>query len=309
MSFGNNWVHKLEESLQSATITFVFISPESLSSNWIQFEAGLSYGRGISVVPVGIKGVDVAKLPPPLSLLQGFNLSSEGGMNNVISTINKELNFSFPETFNDKDFQALNSYDEVKNANLDFIDSINVPIHPNIAINSEGIKVKPQLNTLDIIQDLLEIHKHPCLLDNGKILANGMQALIEDRGELRGSINIDPFSLKKFESFINEIGSAVYSLHLKRYWIDVHLAPSYQCIKEVYKLSGRLEDYGVKHAEDVPSQLQYRDLNFFVSYDNKKIKNNFRLCIVFRVGEFKYSDFIDLIEILRASGVIYSLER
>lgn len=262
VSFGNNWIHKLEENLNNATITFVFISPKSLSSNWIQFEAGLSYGRGISVVPVGIKGVDVAKLQPPLSLLQGFNLSTEGGMNNVISTINKELNFKFSEQFNDVDFQVLNSHDEEKNANLEFIESITLPIPSSIRITSEDTDLQPSANTLDIIQDLLEKHNHYCIRDNGKVLTNGMQTLIDDRSDLEGTIKIDPLSLKKFESFINEVGRAVYSQNLKRFWIDIYLEPNFVFIKELYKLSGRLEDYGVTHAEDVPSQLQYRGFNF-----------------------------------------------
>ncbi|MCY9826723.1 toll/interleukin-1 receptor domain-containing protein [Vibrio chagasii] len=305
VSFGNNWVHKLEENLNNATITFVFISPESLSSNWIQFEAGLSYGRGISVVPVGIKGVDVAKLQPPLSLLQGFNLSTEGGMNNVISTINKELNFNFSEKFNEVDFQVLNSGNEEKSADLEFIDSITLPIHPSIAISSKGTKVQPNANTLDIIQDLLEKHNHYCVRDDSKVLTNGMQTLIDDRSDLKGTIKIDPLSLKKFESFINEIGSAVYSPDLDTFWVDVYLEPNFVFLKELYKLSGRLEDYGVTHVEDVPNQLQYRGFHFFVTNNGRVRTDRFRLCVVFRINDFKYSDFIDLIQILRSSGVIY----
>ena len=33
--FGRNWVHKIEEALGDASLMFVFISPNSLVSNWI----------------------------------------------------------------------------------------------------------------------------------------------------------------------------------------------------------------------------------------------------------------------------------
>lgn len=49
---------------------FVFISPHSLRSNWLFFESGFAYSRDIKVVPVGILGVDLGTLSPPLSLLQ-----------------------------------------------------------------------------------------------------------------------------------------------------------------------------------------------------------------------------------------------
>lgn len=51
---------------------FVFVSPESLSSSWIYFESGFAYAKGVKVIPIGIKGVDIGKLKPPLNLLQGF---------------------------------------------------------------------------------------------------------------------------------------------------------------------------------------------------------------------------------------------
>jgi len=74
--FGNNWLKKIEEGLNNSKIMFVFISPNSIHSNWIYFESGFSYSKGVKVIPIGINGVDVGKLAPPISLLQGFNISS-----------------------------------------------------------------------------------------------------------------------------------------------------------------------------------------------------------------------------------------
>ena len=38
--FGNNWVHRIEEGLDRAQIMFVFVTPASIDSSWVYFEAG-----------------------------------------------------------------------------------------------------------------------------------------------------------------------------------------------------------------------------------------------------------------------------
>ena len=47
--FGNNWVHKIEEGLNNAKIMFVFVTPTSIESGWIYFEAGFAYSKGIEI--------------------------------------------------------------------------------------------------------------------------------------------------------------------------------------------------------------------------------------------------------------------
>lgn len=73
--FGNNWIHKIEDGLNNAKIMFVFVTPTSIESGWIYFEAGFAYSKGIDVIPVGV-GIDIGSIRPPLSLLQGFNITS-----------------------------------------------------------------------------------------------------------------------------------------------------------------------------------------------------------------------------------------
>src|SRR6266487_4418304 len=51
---GKNWVHRIEEALHDAKLMIVFLSPASIHSNWIYFEAGYSYSKDIRVVPVAI---------------------------------------------------------------------------------------------------------------------------------------------------------------------------------------------------------------------------------------------------------------
>jgi TIR domain len=73
---GRNWVYRVQEGLEAAALMLVFITPNSIGSGWVYFEAGYSYAKGVRVIPIGFLGVDLAQIGPPLSLLQGFNITS-----------------------------------------------------------------------------------------------------------------------------------------------------------------------------------------------------------------------------------------
>lgn len=104
--FGTNWIHKVEEGLKEAKVMFVFITEQSISSGWIYFEAGYAYSKDVHVIPVGI-GVSVGDLKAPLNLLQGFNITSVDSLNNFLTIINREFNYSFPAQFSDDDYNEV----------------------------------------------------------------------------------------------------------------------------------------------------------------------------------------------------------
>jgi len=64
--FGRNWVHRVEEGLNSSSVMFVFVTPNSLQSNWTHFEAGYAYSKNVRVVPIGFLGIDLRIIPAPL---------------------------------------------------------------------------------------------------------------------------------------------------------------------------------------------------------------------------------------------------
>lgn len=104
--FGTNWIHKVEDGLKTATIMFVFVTENSISSGWIYFEAGFAYSKGIQVIPVGI-GMDIGALKAPLNMLQGFNISSPDSLNNFVSIVNNAFSYSFTESFTDSDYEEI----------------------------------------------------------------------------------------------------------------------------------------------------------------------------------------------------------
>lgn len=100
-------MHKIQEALERASLMVVFVTPSALRSSWLFFESGFAYSKGIRVVPVGFLGVDLAGLPPPLSLLQGFNITSEAGLNNLIAVANEIFGHAHAEAFTATEFREV----------------------------------------------------------------------------------------------------------------------------------------------------------------------------------------------------------
>jgi TIR domain len=104
--FGSNWVSKILSSLHDCNLFFAFVSPNSLASQWIFFEAGFVFHREVPTIPVGISGVNIRQAPPPLSILQGFDISP-GGLEKMMGVINSTFRCSHPIAFDDADYQTL----------------------------------------------------------------------------------------------------------------------------------------------------------------------------------------------------------
>jgi hypothetical protein len=104
---GRNWVHAIQQALETCQLMFVFITPSSQQSSWLFFEAGFAYSKNTRVVPVAMFGLDLKTVAPPLSLLQGFNVSSAAGLNNLIAVINSAFHHKHTDAFTDADYDAI----------------------------------------------------------------------------------------------------------------------------------------------------------------------------------------------------------
>lgn len=111
---GRNWVYEIVKALRNSKIMFVLLSPNSIRSNWVYFEAGFAYSNDIKVIPIGILGIDLSQVPPPMSLLQGFNINSVESLNNLISVINREFNYSLEAFFTDEEYAKIFSTQRAK---------------------------------------------------------------------------------------------------------------------------------------------------------------------------------------------------
>lgn len=105
--FGRNWVHTIEKGLSQSISLFVLLTPRSVYSTWVPFEAGIAYNRGIKVIPMCIDGISLSEMSGPLTLIQGFDIKNYEGLNNIISVINRDYGTTFDEDMTATDFDKV----------------------------------------------------------------------------------------------------------------------------------------------------------------------------------------------------------
>jgi hypothetical protein len=112
IDLGQRWLDEITNALKHCAIEFVFCSPISIQRPWINFEAGAGWVRGIPVVPLCHSGIQPARLPLPLNLLQAANLSEISSLRHVFTSLSSVLTSNVPNVdFTDfvttaKEFEA-----------------------------------------------------------------------------------------------------------------------------------------------------------------------------------------------------------
>lgn len=301
--FGNNWVHKIEDNLKNSKLMFVFVSPNSLKSNWIYFESGFSYSKGVKVIPIGINGIDIGQLAPPINLLQGFNITSHEGLNNLISIINKEFDYSFSEDFNLDDYEELlsksNSFIN-NNHYFDYIDFIKTSLVKNL----KDHKLKE--TAYDDINIFLDKEKIKHSKDGSdRIYLHGM-LISKEMGEI--VFKIDHVKLIENVSILNRVIRIVYESEKESYWMYIYFLDNIELLTTNFKLSSRLSNIGIEMSEINGKLYVYKNLVFAVEnfsegqYNKREGK---RLRIVYSLDSFKENELNELINILFDQKIIW----
>src|SRR5262249_20623527 len=153
--------------LKEARLLLVFLSPAALRSNWVLFEAGHAYARGVRVVPVGIRGVNLSTVPPPMSLLQGFNITSAESLTNIFALTNEEFGFSHNATFIREDFEGVFPPDATSPSPaqpvFDVVDTVALTFQLR-----ENLR-KGEYNPLRVLNDALLTHDLPAVISDDMI--------------------------------------------------------------------------------------------------------------------------------------------
>jgi len=316
--FGNNWIHKIEENLKKSKIMLVFVSPKSIQSGWIYFEAGYAYSKDIKVIPVGIEGIDIGLLKPPLNLLQGFNISNTEGLNNIIAILNREFNTEFDYNFQADDYESLPSADSTEAAEiktLEIIDKVIIEFPPRIADkNGESstisehpaILIKETLGSLSFKYSTApgkdyEVHSHGL---SSKSLG--------EHNALGLRLEIDPYCLEHYKDIFNISRNRIYSrTDLGRGWCRVTLNENSRIITDKTRLSSLLFNAGLEKLDNtdmyefdgwgITTDLKPKD-----SYSSIIKKDTIRL--TFPIGEFSSKKLISIIQLLLSAKAITQVE-
>lgn len=291
---GRNWVHRIEEALNDAKIMLVFLSPNSLQSKWIYFECGHAYSKGIRVVPIGLLGVDLNQIAPPLGLLQGFNIRNAGGLNNIIALINDEFHSTHAESFGESD------YAEIFESQLMYGDAglreytIAVDTIELILRYHDG-QLKTEINPFEIILEALDKEEIEYQSQTVGGEYDPQEQLIHIHGATftayeRGlSIKLDPSLIAITLPILDTVLTEIIPDEIPYFPFALNFESSIGCIRTRYKLTARL--YGTEVEFGNHDFLKYEDIEFKIGAGpsmnlNYKGKN---------LSEMKLYDLLELL--------------
>lgn len=322
--FGTNWIHKVEEGLKEAKVMFVFITEQSISSGWIYFEAGYAYSKDVHVIPVGI-GVSVGALKAPLNLLQGFNITSADSLNNFLTIINREFNYSFPAQFSDDDYNeviALSSSATEHGTPFDrIIRSARFELTGTYFEKPGEKKTRETKVMFDRIKNYLDEQKleyalgKPNGYSSGESLAvRGIKldyipstGLGDENGYGKISVSISPYNFEK--SFPLYLQIAENCMDKFGTWLWLRLKDNYEYIKSDEDCAALLlevpEWFSLSKLQIGRFMCSRLNLDFKVIDTHTKRGADLALAIHFNPAEIKVNDVVTLVSKLYELGLIY----
>lgn len=266
--FGRNWVHEVEEALQRAKLMYVFLSPAALESRWVPFEAGYVYSKGIRVVPVGVMGVDLARVGPPLSLLQGFNIVSGPGMNNLVKIINDTFAFTFGETLSQDDFGQIFLGEQMRSASLFGNHSGWVE---EIVFYLTCIHAPEERAVIDF----LEKRAVSYVVQGGRLCVSGMEFPLH-----RGHVDIQVDSLLSALTFplVEDLVPFLAGGEFNgNFYFRIYLKPPVRAVEGLHRQSARLYGSALELVDKGKIALGAFSFNLHQSYDAQGDSANRRL--------------------------------
>ena len=261
--FGTNWVHEVERGLNRAKLMFVFVTPNSVRSSWLYFEAGHAYSKGIRVVPVAMLGIDLSAVSPPLSLLQGFNIHSESSLGNIVAAANQKFDHSHNVTFSQDELSKIvaagsSRYQGGLGPYADEVDEITSSFNESSLVTSSIAEALADAAS-QLKQASVEFAANGTSLEMMGIVLTG---ITDDAnpGFSRIELRIDPASaLEGFEA-LKIIKSAVAKEHEEMNYIQLSFADGVSKAEGFHRISGRLTGSDVRIAGS--AECSYRSITF-----------------------------------------------
>jgi len=260
--FGKNWVHRVEQALNTAKAMFVFITPTSIRSSWLYFESGYAYSKGISVVPVSLLGVDLSTISPPLSLLQGFNITSEEGLNNIISLVNLEFSHSHSESFTAEDFRALAA---PSSHHSDIQLGEHTIVLDQLVLYVQNDSIPEEAQAFELIRAFLTAEGHDFVTSSTALEVMGIKfsPYKTADGQKSLTINIDPYVSDIALPLAERAIRAISTDGLKGLKLRLDFVKNVALIQDRHKLTGRLYGASVTFADS--NRFRYKELEFSLS--------------------------------------------
>ncbi len=310
---GKNWVYRVQEALDEAKIMIVFLTPASIRSSWIYFEAGYAYSKILRVVPVGLLGADISSVAPPLSLLQGFNIESKDGLDNLIALVNDIFSHNHKATFTEVEYRSITIKDDKFSFHplgelLGLVNEIHIEIS-----ESDNLCCTPEKG-IRIAIDFFEKRGLEYRVNKNCIESFGLTAYTTDSQRPRPIIfTFDPALSDSTVPLAIEIVKSLRAEGVKGISIRFDFVDTVECVKESHKLSARLFGTGVTLGED--RSFVYEGLMFSVDHlihfvGDRSIKRGATYLSMTPVNNtFSLGEAAKLMRMLITNKVLYESEQ
>jgi hypothetical protein len=307
--FGRNWVHRVEQALDQAKLMVVFVTPNSVGSQWLYFEAGYAYNKGLRVVPVGFRGIDLTALTPPLGLLQGFNITSQDSLDNLISLVNEEFNHKHQQNFTKVEYDEIFSLGESM-ATLTLgqlgeqIDNISVRLNSGSDFSEQPKDLLPKI--ADILKkNSINVQVKEAFLNyqGVSIGLNTMPTFIE--------FMIDPELFHLNAHLLSEIIKSIRPTGFAGVSLLCQFNNGIDALVEQYKISARL--YGTPVTLHESEGFSFRDLRFSIRHSTNmrmgayptSLKGPTYVSIIVEADEIPVEQIKELFDILLTKHVVF----
>lgn len=104
---GSDWFASIRENLTKSSVLLFLITPQSIDRPWVWFEMGASWEKHtegkLRAIPLCC-GVSLRDLPPPLSAIQGIDLSSQAHVEQLFHELMTFFNFGDEKRIQAKKF-------------------------------------------------------------------------------------------------------------------------------------------------------------------------------------------------------------
>ena len=247
-----------------------------------------------------------------MNLLQGFNLTSNNSINNIVKILNTEFDTAFEENFTDEDFQKLlgffGAYNNQGSINR-IMDRFTVKVF-SYQENIEGIinKINIHPDTFERYRELFTKNFTNFTSDKEALLASGISIYINKERDHNNEIVID-ISPEMFPSRFSLVYQLVQSAYInpKPHFLCIHLERNFLYYTDPLRISALLiNDSDFSLSEKKNGSYQYKDIKFSIytyTHNANKIKED-KFYIHFN-DKTESTQIIETIEALYNVGVIY----
>lgn len=84
---GTGWLDMINKNINDAEEFIVLLTPYSVQRQWVLFEAGAAFGKGVGFIPVCAKGLTVSHVGPPLNTAQIVTINTGSDIDKIVTRL------------------------------------------------------------------------------------------------------------------------------------------------------------------------------------------------------------------------------